>query len=46
MYSRGLREHVTHVRQTLEIFEKTSVVCKGLKMYILSTQGRILGSCS
>ena len=45
VYSRGLREHLTHVRHTLAILRQQSVVCKGLEMYILSTSCRILGSC-
>ena len=45
VYSRGLREHMVHVRQTLAILTETLVVCQGLQMYIFSTSCRILGSC-
>ena len=43
MYSKGLREHMTHVRQTLEILRQHQLYAKVSKCTFFSTQGRILG---
>ena len=45
VYSRGLREHVTHVRQTLELLRKHQLYAKVSKCTFFLTSCGILGSC-
>ena len=45
VYSRGLEEHMTHVRQTLEILRQHQLYAKVSKCAFFSKPGRILGPC-
>ena len=45
VYSRGLEEHMTHVRQILEILRQHQLYAKVSKCAFFSKQGRILGPC-